>query len=188
MKHGFKARGDRIVEDVRRKLSLSKYAPFDPFAYADLLGIPCTPVSTLPGCSQETLIHVAGEGRKDFSAVTVYRGTRSIIVYNDNNSTERQSSDVSHELAHITLEHEPRPVLAEGGCRAWDGEQAEQEEEAAWLSGAFLVPANIALAIVRQGIALEEAAQFYGVSVEMMRYRLNVSGAYIRARRGARGA
>ena len=51
-----------------------------------MLGIPCKPVSKLPGCSEETLAHVAGEGRKDFSVVTVYRGERAIIVYNDNNS------------------------------------------------------------------------------------------------------
>ena len=188
MKRGFKAQCDRTVVEVRTKMGLARYAPFDPFAYAEMLGILCIPVSTLPGCSEETLAYVAGEGRGDFSAITVYRGARAIIVYNDNNTLERQVSDVSHELAHITLKHVPRPVIGEGGCRVWDKEQEEQEDEAAWLSGAFLVPADIALAIARKGVPVEEAAQFYGVSVEMMRYRLNATGAYIRARREARGA
>lgn len=188
MKRGFKAQCDRIVAEVRGKLGLPTYASFDPFAYAELLDVPCTPVSSLPGCSEETLVHVAGVGRKDFSAVTVYRSARTIVVYNDNNSPERQRSDVSHELAHITLRHKPRPVFGEGGCRAWDEEQKEQEEEAVWLASAFLVPSEVALEIARSRIPMEEAASTYGVSVQLMRYRLNVSGALKRARQEARGA
>ncbi len=63
MKRGFKARCDRIVAEVREEFGLPKYAPFDPFAYAELLGIPCIPVSLLPGCSEETLAHVARGNR-----------------------------------------------------------------------------------------------------------------------------
>lgn len=188
MKRGFKTQCDRAVVEVRRKMGLAKYAPFDPFAYAELLNIPCTPVSVLSGCSEETLAHVAGDGRKDFSTVTVYKGARSIVVYNDNNDPERQRSDISHELSHITLGHEPRPILGDGGCRMWDKEQQEQEDEAAWLSGALLISADVALAIARKEVSVEEAASFYGVSTELMRYRLNASGAYIRARREARSA
>lgn len=180
MKRGFKAKCDRTVAEVRRKMGLARCAPFDPFAYVEVLGIRCRPVSALPGCSDETLAYVAGEGRKDFSAVTVYNGARAIVVYNDNNDPERQKSDVSHELSHITLGHVPRPILGDGGCRMWD---KEQEDEAAWLSGALLVPADVALAIACKGTPVEKAALFYSVSVELMRYRLNASGAYIRAKR-----
>jgi Zn-dependent peptidase ImmA (M78 family) len=188
MERGFKARCDRIVAEVRRELGLAKYAPFDPFAYADLLGIPCQPVSSLASCSEGTLDYIAGAGREYFSAVTVYRDTRIIIVYNDNNTPARQVSDVTHELSHVMLKHKPRPVFADGGCRAWDKEQKRQEEEAAWLSGALLVPTNVALAIARKGVPVEEGAHLYGVSTKMMQYRLNMSGAHKRARREAQGA
>lgn len=188
MKRGFKARCEQIVAEVREGLGLPQYAPFDPFAYAESLCVPCMPVSLLPGCTEETLVHVAGIGRKDFSAVTVYREERAIVVYNDHNIQERQRSDVTHELSHVTLEHEPRPVFGEGGCRAWDKEQEGQEKEAAWLSGALLVPAEIALEIARSRTPIEEAASIYGVSVPLMRYRLNMSGALIRAKREGKGA
>jgi Zn-dependent peptidase ImmA (M78 family) len=166
-------------------MGLARYAPFDPFAYAELLGIRCVSVSSLPGCSEGTLDFIAGAGREYFSAVTVYRGTRIIIVYNDNNTPARQKSDVAHELAHIILKHKPLPIFADGGCRAWD---KVQEEEAAWLSGVLLVPSDIALAIARKGMPVKEAALFYGVSTKMMQYKLNMSGAYKRARREAQGA
>lgn len=111
MKRGFKAHCDRTVTQIRKSLGLARYDPFDPFVLAESLGIACQPVSTLPGCPEETLAFVAGEGREDFSAVTVYKGELAIVVYNDNNNPERQRSDVSHELSHVALEHEPRSVF-----------------------------------------------------------------------------
>lgn len=179
---GFKKRCEEIVAEVREELRLGRYDPFDPFAYTRLLRVPCVPVSELGrhGCSTEALAHVAGVGREDFSAATLYLGTRRMIVYNDANSLERQRSDVAHELAHLLLEHEPGPVFGPGGCRVWD---EAQEHEAAWLSGALLVPAHVALMLARRRVAEQEAARRYGVSVRLMRWRLNGSGALIRARR-----
>lgn len=188
MKRGFKAQCDRMVARIRNDLGLSNLDTFDPFVYAESLNVRCVPVSLLRNCSEESREHVNGPGRKEFSAVTVYREGRAIVVYNDSNTPARQRSDVAHELAHIILKHRPRPFLGDGGCRVWDKEQEEQEKEAAWLSGVLLVPNDAALAIVRQGIDVAEAAADYGVSIRMLKYRLNMSGAYIRARREARGA
>jgi hypothetical protein len=182
LRRGFKSRCDEIVAEVRAEMRLTRYDPFDPFAYARKLRVPCEPVSALAlhGCSVEALAHVAGRGRADFSATTVYRGTRRLILYNGHNSPERQRSDVSHELAHVLLEHEPGPVVGLGGCRVWDD---EQEGEAGWLGGVLLVPKHVALALARKGSPERDAAARYGVSVEMMRWRLNMSGALKRARR-----
>lgn len=188
MKRGFKARCDRTVAGIRNDLNLSEFDPFDPFAYAELIGVRCVPVSSLSNCSEWALEHVAGPGRREFSAATVYREGRALIVYNDSNTLARRRSDVSHELAHLILKHRPRPFLGDGGCRVWDKEQKEQEDEAAWLSGVLLVPGDVALALVRQEIDVAEAAADFGVSTKMLKYRMNMSGAHIRARRAARGA
>ncbi len=188
MKRGFKARCDRMVAGIRNDLGLSKFDAFDPFVYAESLNVRCVAVSLLSNCAEWALEHVTGLGRKEFSAATVYREGRAIVVYNDSNTPARQRSDVSHELAHIILKHRPRPFLGDGGCRVWDKEQKEQEEEAAWLSGVLLVPNDTALAIARQGVDVAEVAADYGVSIKMLKYRLNMSGAYVRTRREARGA
>lgn len=179
-RRGFKKECEEIVSEIRDDLGLARHAPFDPFAYTKLLGIPCIPVSELGryGCPEESLAHIAGEGKRDFSAVTLWKGTRRIIVYNDNNDPERQKSDVTHELAHILLEHEPGPLFGLGGCRNLDG---LRENEANWLGGALLVPEHVALFIARRRLTEEEAARSHGVSVELMRWRLNVSGALKRA-------
>ena len=179
-RRGFKKRCEEVVSKARVDLGLAGYAPFDPFAYARLLGVPCVPVSALGryGCPEESLAHVAGAGRRDFSAVTIREGTRYLIVYNDNNDPERQKSDVAHELAHILLEHEAGPLFGLGGCRDVDD---LREKEAAWLGGALLVPEHVALFVARRGLTVEEAAERYGVSEEIMRWRLNASGALKRA-------
>jgi Zn-dependent peptidase ImmA (M78 family) len=45
-----------------------------------------------------------------FSAVTVFRGYRRLIVHNENHHPHRQASNLAHELSHTLLEHEPSPV------------------------------------------------------------------------------
>jgi len=117
-----------------------------------------------------------------FSAVTVFMGLFRHIVHNDAHAAGRQASDIAHELAHGLLLHPPAPALDAGGCRNWD---AELEEEANWLGGALLVPEEAAVLLARRGIPLDVAAEAYGVSEQMMDWRLNVTGARIRAQRRA---
>lgn len=185
-RRGFKKDCEEIVAEVRGEQNLARHDPFNPFAYAATLLIPCEPISCLAenGCPPEVLDHVSGTGRDDFSAITVYRGTRRRIFYNHNNSPGRQRSDVAHELAHVLLEHEPAPIFGSDGTRIWN---AEQEREAAWLGGALLVPKDVALLIARRKTSVDAAAEHYGVSAQLMRWRLNVSGALIRVSRACAG-
>ena len=88
-----------------------------------------------------------------------------------------------HELAHGLLLHPPTPALNDQGCRNWS---REIEDEANWLSGVLLVPDEAALATVKNGLDLKQAALRYGVSVDLIRYRINVSGARKRVARFAR--
>ena len=90
----------------------------------------------------------------------------------------RQASNIAHELAHSLLWHEPAPAFDGDGMREWN---AEQEEEAQWLAGALLISEEAALSIVRRKLSLDDAAQLYGTSVDMVRGRINVTGARKRA-------
>ena len=76
----------------------------------------------------------------------------------------------------------PKPALNAAGCRDWDG---EVEEEADWLAGILLVPDDAAVALARNHYSDADAAKRYGVSEPLMRWRLNVSGARLRAKRTA---
>jgi Zn-dependent peptidase ImmA (M78 family) len=116
----------------------------------------------------------------EFSAVTVFSGTRRIVVYNDSHSKGRQSSDITHEVSHGLLLHSPKPALDANGCRNWD---EDCEDEANWLGGVLLVPDEAALNIARLDMVVEEAADFYRVSKQMIEWRLRMTAARKRLQR-----
>ncbi len=187
-RRGFKAECEEICHEVRTELGLKRYAAFNPFALADHLLIPYQPIDEYIGDDRcgWAAVHLTGEGRDEFSAMTVYRGTRKRILYNGQNSPGRIRSDVAHELSHVLLEHEPRPVRGEEESRTWD---SVQEREASWLSAVLLVLEHVALRVARLDTSVAEAATSYGVSVQLMEWRLNASGARKRVRqeRAAKG-
>lgn len=180
-RRGFKKECEEICLEVGAELGLGSYAAFDPFALADHLLIPHEPIADYAGDDRcgWAVAHLTGEGREEFSAATVYRGTRRRILYNGQNSPARSRSDVAHELSHVLLEHEPGPVRGDGDARTWN---AAQEKEASWLSGVLLVPEHVALRLARLGTPVTGAATSYGVSVQLMQFRLNASGALKRVR------
>lgn len=106
-----------------------------------------------------------------------------MIVHNDSHAVTRQAANLAHELAHALLQHPPHPAFDGTGCRDWD---PEIEEEANWLGPALLVPEPAAIWAARNGLSLHEAARLYGVSQDLMRFRLNVTAARRRVERGCR--
>jgi Zn-dependent peptidase ImmA (M78 family) len=91
----------------------------------------------------------------------------------------RQRADLAHELAHALLLHEPH-VVRDG--KAPDFDQL-QEEEASWLGGVLLVTEEACLSVCRRNLAVGEAASMMGVSEDLMRWRINATGARKRVAR-----
>ena len=71
-------------------------------------------------------------------------------------------------------------VCGDSGCRNYD---RDQEGEANFLAGCILIPNEAARRIVMSGMDLLEARESYGVSDQMLQYRLNASGARIQRNR-----
>ena len=163
-----------MAREVRGELGLGSFDRLDPYELARHLGIPIVPLSdlltTLPGVR-----HFLSDERDTFSALTVLDGHRRMIVHNDSHSEARQKSNLTHELAHPLLLHEPRPALDNvTGCRYWND---TNEQEANWLSGELLVTSHMALAVARGRLTRQEARHRFGVSDDMLRWRLNTTGA-----------
>jgi Zn-dependent peptidase ImmA (M78 family) len=145
--------------------------PLDPWRLAAQLDIPVVNLSSMRAEAESAVMQFARKDREAFSAVTVFCGYKRMIIVNDAHSRGRQASNIAHELAHSLLWHEPVPAFDGDGVREWN---AEQEEEAQWLAGALLVSEEAALSIVRGKLSLEDTAQLYGTSVDMVRGRINV--------------
>lgn len=173
-RRGFKTEANEIAREIRRELHLRAVDPLDPWGLAKHLAIPVQPLSELAGQARAAMKYLTETEPSAFSAATVFCGTARVIVYNDAHSRGRQASDLAHELSHALLQHPARPALDNRGCRDWD---SDVEDEATWLAGALLVSEEAALAIVRTGISVAEAAKTYGVSTRMIQFRINVTGA-----------
>mgnify|MGYP000851022185 CR=1 FL=1 len=166
---GFKANANRISLRVREKMGLFPIDPLDPFAVCDFFEIEVIKLSDLK-CDASCFL---GPDQSAFSAVTVPCGARTAIVHNDAHHVHRQRSNICHELAHSFLGHAHAPPLTDEGLRIHDG---GIEAEANFMSGTLLIPNEAALHIVRTGIQ-SSARRLYGVSSQMLEYRLRVSGA-----------
>jgi Zn-dependent peptidase ImmA (M78 family) len=180
MRRGFKTEAEGIATETRSELGLLPIDALDPWELARHLAIPVVGISTLIAASPEAANHLLTKDSAAFSAVTVFRGSSRVIWHNDGHSAGRQSSNVTHEISHALLMHMPARALDDLGLRNWD---RDLEDEANWLAGALLIPSAAALAIARAGLGVDEAARRYGVSQQMARWRLNVTGAFLRASR-----
>lgn len=174
LRRGFKNEAELTALELRAELRLDKTDPLDPWRLARHLEVPIQKLSELEHEVPRAAKYFRTEGESQFSAVTVFQGTARVIIHNDAHSPARQASDIAHELSHALLRHQPSQALDEMGCRLWD---QTVEDEANWHSGVLLVPAPAAWMIAVHGTSLQRAALRYGVSEQMMRYRINVTGA-----------
>ena len=140
------------------------------------LGISVHPVTALDGNGVGAAVRHVRENAAVLSAMTIFPDwprRRRVIIFNDANSDARQNSDIAHELSHGLLLHEPRGAIV-NGCRDY---ARSEEDEAAWLSGCLLVPRAAAVVIAMAETPMGVAAVEYGVSTQMMTYRVNSTGA-----------
>lgn len=175
LRRGLKSEIDRLVLSIRSDFGCGPLDALDPLALAEDLRIPVLPISAI---EPEIWLEFSGsplQGR--FHAATLRDGTRYFIVHDDDEGVARQRSNVAHELGHIFLEHEHPPIQSGEEFRSDKG----MEAEAAWFGFALLVPVEAALALARSGMSDEVAAERMGVSVDAVRYRLNVTGSRRRA-------
>lgn len=184
-RRGFKTQAEQLARETRAELGLGLHDRLDPRRLAEHLAIEVVSLSSMRrlGARDESVSHfLQGSGRTDFSAATVFVGTVRVIVENDGHADARRANSVAHELSHVLLEHEPHSVTGNDGTRRW---LPQMEDEADWVAGTLLVPREAALAIARNGTPVVQAASLFGVSTELLTWRLNHTGATIQARREA---
>ncbi len=150
---------------------------------AAFLEVPVVPLSDFAHDAPLAVHHFTQVETGAFSAGTIFAGPRRTIVHNDAHVPGRQASNVTHELGHALILHDPTPALDDRGCRLWN---QNIEDEAQWLAGALLLTEDAALWIARGGSSVAEAAVHFGISEQMVNYRLNITGARKRVARAPR--
>jgi Zn-dependent peptidase ImmA (M78 family) len=175
LRRGFKKEANSYAREFRTELGLRAHDPLCPWKLAAHLDIPVVSLSQLQDQVAIHHLHYLMEyDRQCFSAVTVFRGYRRMIVHNDAHSKNRQASNISHEVSHAILQHPPMEPFGDFGCRNFI---KELEDEADWLGPALLISEEAALHIVKTGMTIPQAIDYYSVTKEVLSMRLNVTAA-----------
>ena len=172
---GFKASANRIALGLRRQMGLAETAPIDLGRLAERLGLSVVPISAFGDACPEAVAQLTQYDAGAFSALLLplYKGRR-IILFNDANSPGRRNSDLAHEVSHVLLAHPPRSLFDGSGCRNFD---RDMEAQANCLASHILIPNEAARNIVYSRRDPGAVCAAYGVSRDMLKYRLNASGA-----------
>jgi Zn-dependent peptidase ImmA (M78 family) len=182
-RRGFKSEANWLARNVREDLGIAAHLPVCPWQLASHLGFPVRALSDFEKSEPVAVTYLRSlKGQQDFSAITIFDGTLRMIIHNDAHQKKRQAANIAHELAHGLLLHPPMPPLDAEGSRYYD---RVIEEEANWLGPALLVSEEAAMHIARMKLPLAKASDVYGASEELVRMRLNVTGAFLRTLRRA---
>lgn len=187
MRRGFKAWSERTSLEYRRTLGMSPADPLDPRRLANLLGVRITAPEAIPGLSREAVSQLTRVDREGWSAVTISHNGKRMVILNSGQSRARQTSSLAHELAHIVLNHTTdQTVLSDEGFLFRGSYDAVQEEEADWLAGCLLVPRDGLLAAGRRNADRRHLVSRFGVSRDMIAWRLRMTGVSRQLRREER--
>jgi hypothetical protein len=174
---GFKSWCEEVSVQIRRELKLLPTSPLSPPRFAELLGVRLLMPNQLSELPKEVCARLTSVHSDCWSAITIAAGKRSLIIYNPDHSPARQASDLMHEMAHMLLNHEPsRVFITPKSGAALRTHDPNQEQEANWLCGCLLLPRPALVAIRRLGLSDQEACSRFGVSRDMLRFRINVTG------------
>ena len=176
MERGFKARCEEMSRSLRIELGIASSAPLPAEQLASFLDVRVLQVTEL-GLSPEDTRQLLHYDPESWSAITVSSAGKDAIIVYPNHHGGRYSSDVMHELAHLLLGHESSTLFFAGQeDLALRGYNKEAEDEANWLAGALLLPRAALVSIRKRSCSKELACTDYGVSRQMLDYRMRMTG------------
>jgi len=174
---GFKAWAERTSFGVRKELGLSLFERLDPRHLANFLEVRLIGPAEVPGMTNELIHQLLTVDPWGWSALTIVQDKDALVIYNPAHSAGRQANDITHELCHIILGHQPATmIMSHDGSVVMRSFNQKQEDEANWLASAILLPRDALLARKRSDSTAQEIADAFGVTEPLVQYRLRITG------------
>lgn len=162
---------------LRRRAGLSPTERLDPYALAEVFQLAILVPQQIAGVSPEDLDLVGGLDPKAWSGMgRKLPDGQTLILINPRQTPERANATIMEEVAHVHLRHQPSQLvtLPTGFWkRTYD---AADEQEAYWTGAAALLPSQALGRAVWKGCATEEIAAAFGVSHELVEFRIKILG------------
>jgi Zn-dependent peptidase ImmA (M78 family) len=175
-KRGFKTWAERTAMNIRRRAGCKIADPLDLYELARRRGITVWVPEDFKKLPAATIKILLMDDPESWSALTLRMEDKTGIILNSAHNKARQASDLAHELAHLIIGHTCAKTYMTPNGLLLATHNREEEDEAAWLSGCLLLPREVCVYIKKQKISDESAMKRYGVSKQMLTYRLNVTG------------
>jgi Zn-dependent peptidase ImmA (M78 family) len=183
MRRGFKAEAERLATQVRTAARIDPLGKLDVEHLAKHVGASVRAADELVSRSKLERLEQIQPGA--FSAATFDLNGRIVIVTNPLAEEERRRSDVSHEVAHLLLNHQVKEIEQIGKMSFFTCD-ADEEQEATWMAGCLLLPRELLLRSLQHGMDADGIAAANTVSTQMANFRLRTTGVLVQARRIAR--
>jgi Zn-dependent peptidase ImmA (M78 family) len=131
----------------------------------------------VPNITLDVLEQLLEEDPWGWSGVGIQVDDHALVIYNPRKSIGRQASDITHELSHNILEHQPATIIYSAemdlGLRSFN---QKQEDEANCLAWSLLLPREGLVRAKRRRLSVDEIASQFGVTTSLVTFRLNTSG------------
>jgi hypothetical protein len=177
VRRGFKARCEQAAGRYRKRLGVSLQDALPYGRLANALDVILWTPSDVPGLDAKTVQQLSVTDAGAWSAVTIRLDGVHVVVVNTAQNERRIPNSVVHELAHIILGHSASRVdISEDGHLWLSTYGREQEDEADWLAATLLLPRDGLLPWFARCRDVRRTAERFKVSVELVRWRLNVTG------------
>lgn len=177
LERGFKAWAERTSAAFRQELGVPPDGALPPRRLAEYLGIGLITPREVPGITTDVLEQLLEHDPWGWSGVGLQVDGEAVVIYNPRKSSGRQSSDITHELSHTILEHQPATIIFSAeldlGLRSFN---QKQEDEANCLAWSLLLPREGLARASRRGLSVEQMAEQFGVTTSLVTFRLNTTG------------
>lgn len=176
-RRGFKSQCERRSVEFRKQLGIPQTGALHAVDLANALGVTVWSTNDIQDLPPNHLAVLNDEDDDSWAALTMRLGPANLIVYKPVSSQGRRNNVIMHELAHIILGHElAAACILEDGSLAPGNFSQEQEDEADWLAGTLLLPRPALMSIRWRRLSETQACQEYGVSREMLTWRIRMTG------------
>jgi uncharacterized protein DUF955 len=169
---------ERNGHNLRARFERPVHHPLDPFEIAgrfdgvELVGRAKFEQIIGSSCASELF----GRSRNKWSGFVLPVMGLHLVVVNHTHSPTRQNATLTEELFHITLKHAPSKIFLCPLTGLLRREYTKEiEDEAYWSAAAGLLPYVTLKALIQSGSTIESIADAFGVSVDLVQFRMKVT-------------
>ena len=178
---------------LRKLLNLASHQVLDPYKLAAKVGLRLIDAQSVcdqldRGIARRILVQDSDAWSGGVLAQPLPDGTR-ICILNSTHDPKRMKITLMEEIAHVHLRHVPTGLVrSSDGLRMRDYDKA-QEEEAFGVGAAALLPWEVFFRAINGGTTINQLAERYELSTQLLTYRVKITGAYklYHARQRVRG-